>query len=221
MVKDTERFEFKWIGKSNAKRTAFMPSRDALVYDGSRSVSPEHADGNMIIEGENLEVLKCLLSAYRERVKCIYIDPPYNTGKDFVYSDKWDESKEDYWEHIGVTANGVKVDSNTDASGRHHSNWLNMMYSRLLLARQLLREDGVIFISVDDNEVTHLRKLCDEVFGEDNFAANRREQVPVMVNDTAFSVLLPILKLCHLPISAFTLVDVTILKQSVEIWNWP
>jgi adenine-specific DNA-methyltransferase len=123
----------------------------------------------MIIEGENLESLKVLLSGYRERIKCIYIDPPYNTGKDFVYSDKWDESKEEYWEHIGVIQDGVKVDTNLETSGRFHSNWLNMMYSRLLLARQLLREDGVIFISIDDNEVHHLRKLCDEVFGEDNF----------------------------------------------------
>jgi len=125
----------------------------------------------MIIEGENLETLKCLLAGYRERIKCIYIDPPYNTGKDFVYSDKWNENKEDYWEHIGVTENGVKVDTNADTSGRYHSNWLNMMYSRLLLARQLLREDGVIFISIDDNEVHHLRKLCNEVFSEENFVA--------------------------------------------------
>ena len=169
LVKETERFEFKWFGKSEAKRNAFTPSKATLVYDQERSVNPEYADGNMIIEGENLETLKCLLAGYRERVKCIYIDPPYNTGKDFVYSDKWDESKEEYWEHIGVIQDGVKVDTNLETSGRFHSNWLNMMYSRFLLARQLLREDGVIFISIDDNEVHHLRKLCDEVFGEDNF----------------------------------------------------
>lgn len=171
LVKETERFEFKWFGKSEAKRNAFTPSKATLVYDAGRSVNPEYADGNMIIEGENLETLKCLLAGYRERVKCIYIDPPYNTGKDFVYSDKWDESKEDYWEHIGVIQDGVKVDTNLETSGRFHSNWLNMMYSRLLLARQLLREEGVIFISIDDNEVHHLRKLCDEVFGEENFAS--------------------------------------------------
>ncbi|MFC1484966.1 site-specific DNA-methyltransferase [bacterium] len=169
LIKDTERFEFKWFGKTGAKRTAFTPSKATLIYDEGKSVNPENADGNMIIEGENLETLKCLLSAYRERVKCIYIDPPYNTGKDFVYSDKWNEEKETYWEHIGVTQNGVKVDTNTDSSGRYHSNWLNMMYSRLLLARQLLKDDGVIFISIDDNEVHHLRKLCDEIFGEENF----------------------------------------------------
>ncbi len=172
LVHETERFEFKWFGKSDAKRTAFIPSKATLIYDEDQSVYPDDADGNMIIEGENLESLKCLLSAYRERIKCIYIDPPYNTGKDFVYSDKWDTSKQNYWEHIGVTENGVKVDSNTDSSGRYHSNWLNMMYSRLLLARQLLSEDGVIFISIDDNEVYHLRKVCDEIFGEDNFVVN-------------------------------------------------
>ncbi len=169
LVKEAERFEFKWFGKSEAKRNAFTPSRATLVYDEARSVNPEFADGNMIIEGENLETLKCLLAGYRERVKCIYIDPPYNTGNDFVYSDRWDETRENYWEHIGVAKDGVKMDTNAESSGRYHSNWLNMMYSRLLLARQLLREDGVIFISIDDNEVHHLRKLCDEVFGEQNF----------------------------------------------------
>jgi len=168
-VKETERFEFKWYGKSEAKRTAFTPSRAALVYDEARSVNPMAANGNMIIEGENLEVLKCLLSAYREKIKCIYIDPPYNTGKDFVYSDKWDESKQNYWDHIGVTVDGIKTDSNTESSGRYHSNWLNMMHSRLLLARQLLKDDGAIFISIDNNETHNLRKLCDEIFGEDNF----------------------------------------------------
>lgn len=172
LVKETERFEFRWFGKSEAKRNAFTPSKAALVYDETRSVNPEYADGNMIIEGENLETLKCLLSAYREQVKCIYIDPPYNTGKDFVYSDRWDETRENYWEHIGVTANGVKLDSNNETNGRYHSNWLNMIYPRLLLARQLLREDGVIFISIDDNEVHHLRKVCDEIFGEDNFISD-------------------------------------------------
>jgi len=169
LVKETERFEFKWFGKSEAKRNAFTPSKATFVYDDTRSVNPEYADRNMIIEGENLESLKCLLSAYREKVKCIYIDPPYNKDMDFVYSDRWDESKENYWEHIGVSQDGVFLDTNTNSSGRFHSNWLDMIYSRLLLARQLLQDDGVIFISIDDNEITHLKKLCDEVFGEDNF----------------------------------------------------
>lgn len=169
LVKETERFEFKWFGKSEAKRTAFTPSKATLAYDEKRSVNPEFADGNMIIEGENLETLKVLLAGYREKVKCIYIDPPYNTGKDFVYSDKWDVDKENYWEHIGVMNGGVQVDTNTETGGRYHSNWLNMLYPRLLLARQLLHNEGVIFVSIDDNEVYHLRKMCDEVFGEDNF----------------------------------------------------
>lgn len=167
-ISETERYEFRWFGKSNEKRKAFTPSNATLVYDDNRSVNPESTE-NLIIEGENLEVLKLLSTAYREKIKCIYIDPPYNTGKDFVYSDNFTQDKKAYWEDAGIVENGVKIDTNTETDGRFHSNWLNMMYSRLLIARQLLREDGVIFISIDDNEVHHLRKLCDEVFGEENF----------------------------------------------------
>ena len=167
-VSETERFEFRWFGKSEAKRNAFTPSNATLVFDEQRSLNPTESS-NIIIEGENLETLKLLSNSYRDQVKCIYIDPPYNTGKDFVYSDNFTEDKKPYWEQTGVTENGVKIDTNVDTDGRYHSNWLNMMYSRLLIARTLLREDGVIFISIDDNEVHHLRKLCDEVFGEDNF----------------------------------------------------
>jgi adenine-specific DNA-methyltransferase len=170
-VNETERYEFRWFGKSQAKRNAFTPSDATLVYDEDRSVNPESTE-NLIIEGENLEVLKLLSGSYREKVKCIYIDPPYNTGKDFVYSDNFTQDKKGYWEDAEVLENGVKIDTNTETDGRYHSNWLNMMYSRLLISRQLLKEDGVIFISIDDNEVHHLRKLCDEVFGEDNFVAN-------------------------------------------------
>jgi adenine-specific DNA-methyltransferase len=167
-INETERYEFRWFGKSQAKRNAFTPSNATLVFDKKRSVNPDQAE-NLIIEGENLEVLKLLSSAYREKVKCIYIDPPYNTGKDFVYSDNFTQDKRAYWEDAGVTEEGVKVDTNTETDGRYHSNWLNMMYSRLLVARQLLKEDGAIFISIDDNELHNLRKLCDEVFGEENF----------------------------------------------------
>jgi len=163
-----ERFDFSWWGKAAAKRKAFAPTTAALRYDEARSVNPELANGNAIIEGENLEVLKLLLSAYRGQVKCIYIDPPYNTGNDFVYKDNFAEGISAYWEQTGVTQNGVKLSTNTRADGRFHSNWLNMIYPRLLVARQLLREDGVIFVSIDDNEVTHLRKVMDEVFGEGN-----------------------------------------------------
>lgn len=170
-VNETERYEFRWFGKSAAKRKAFAPSNATLVFDEKRSVNSSETD-NLIIEGENLEVLKLLSTAYREKVKCIYIDPPYNTGKDFVYSDNYSQDKKAYWEDAGVIEEGLKIDTNTETDGRYHSNWLNMMYSRLLIARQLLREDGVIFISIDDNEVHHLRKMCDEIFGEDNFISN-------------------------------------------------
>ena len=171
LAPESERFEFRWFGKADAKRNAFTPTLASLEYDHGRSVNPELAEGNAIIEGENLEVLKCLLAAYRNRIKCIYIDPPYNKDKDFVYSDVWKVDKETYWKHIGVTVDGVKIDTNTKADGRFHSNWLNMLYPRLLAARQLLSNDGVIFISIDDSEVHNLRKMCDEVFGEENFFA--------------------------------------------------
>ncbi len=166
-----ESFDFKWWGKSAAKRRAFTPTTAALRYDATRSVNPDKAGGNAIIEGENLEVLKLLLSAYRGQVKCIYIDPPYNTGNDFVYKDNFAEGQRAYWEQTGVTQGGVKMSTNTKSDGRFHSNWLNMIYPRLLVTRQLLREDGVIFVSIDDNEVTHLRKVMDEVFGEVNFVS--------------------------------------------------
>ena len=171
LVTEAERYDFRWYGKTRSKRNAFTPSRAALVHDPARSVNPDKANGNLIIEGENLEVLKLLTSAYRERVKCIYIDPPYNTGNDFVYSDNFAESQKPYWEQTSVTQNGVKVDSNTNSDGRFHSNWLSMMQSRLLVARYLLRRDGVIFISIDDNEASNLRRVMDEVFGSENFIA--------------------------------------------------
>ena len=167
-VNETERYEFRWFGKSNAKREAFTPTDATLVYDETRSVNPSESE-NLIIEGENLAVLKLLSQSYREQVKCIYIDPPYNTGNDFVYSDNFNQDRKEYWEDAEITENGFKIDTNTETDGRFHSNWLNLMYSRLLIARQLLKEDGVIFISIDDNEVHHLRKLCDDVFGEENF----------------------------------------------------
>ena len=168
-VNETERYEFRWFGKSDAKRKAFTPTRATLTYDERRSVNPE-ASENVIIEGENLKVLKLLLRSYREQIKCIYIDPPYNTGKDFVYSDNYTEDRVPYWKQTGVMDDhGVKMDTNADTDGRFHSNWMNMMFSRLLVARQLLKPDGVIFISIDDNEVHNLRRLCNEVFGAENF----------------------------------------------------
>ncbi len=167
---ETERYEFRWFGKSAAKRNAFSPTRATLHYDPTRSVNADKTE-NIIIEGENLEVLKILQQGYREKVKCIYIDPPYNTGEDFLYDDDFKEGKEAYWEHTGVKKEGVTLDTNTVNEGRFHSNWLDMMYPRLLVARTLLRPDGVIFISMDDHEIHHLRKICDEIFGEENFVA--------------------------------------------------
>lgn len=134
-VTETERFEFRWFGKSEAKRNAYTSSNATLIFDEQRSVNPTESE-NIIIEGENLEVLKLLSNSYRDQVKCIYIDPLYNTGKDFVYSDNYTEDKKPYWEQTGVTENGLKIDTNVDTDGRYHSNWLNMMYSRLLLARR-------------------------------------------------------------------------------------
>ena len=169
LITESERYDFRWYGKTASKREAFTPSRAALVYDPDRSVNPDKASGNLIIEGENLEVLKLLNCAYRERIKCIYIDPPYNTGKDFVYSDRFAEGQKPYWEQTGVTESGVKVDSNSNSDGRFHSNWLSMMHSRLLVARYLLTHDGIIIVSISDHELQSLLRLLHEVFGEENF----------------------------------------------------
>ena len=170
-VDETERYEFRWFGKSKAKRNAFMPTRATLHFDEERSVNADTTE-NIIIEGENLEALKILLNGYRNKIKVIYIDPPYNTGEDFLYNDNFSEGRQSYWERTEQSEDGISLDSNSDASGRFHSNWLDMMYSRLLVARNLLSPDGVIFISIDDHEAHHLRKICDEVFGEENFKAN-------------------------------------------------
>ncbi len=170
-IEETERYEFRWFGKSKAKRNAFTPTRATLHYDAERSVNADKTE-NIIIEGENLEVLKILQQGYREKIKCIYIDPPYNTGEDFLYNDDFKEGKEAYWERIGQKEDGVILDTNTENDGRFHSNWLDMMYSRLLVARTLLKPDGVIFISMDDHEIHHLRKICDEIFGQGNLLSN-------------------------------------------------
>jgi adenine-specific DNA-methyltransferase len=125
---------------------------------------------NLMIEGDNLEVLKLLQKSYSGKVKMIYIDPPYNTGNDFVYSDDYRDGVKNYLNITGqVDGNGQKISSNTEASGRFHTNWLNMMYPRLKVARNLLRDDGIILISLDDGEIDNLRKLCSEIFGEENF----------------------------------------------------
>ncbi|MBK9189930.1 MAG: site-specific DNA-methyltransferase [Phycisphaerales bacterium] len=167
-----ERYSFTWNGKSKARRVAQTPSTGAL-----RPVSPESADWdstrNLFIEGDNLEVLKLLQKAYHRRVKMIYIDPPYNTGGDFIYPDDYTENIGTYLRYTGqISDSGFRVSANAETSGRFHTNWLNMMLPRLKLARNLLRDDGVLFVTIDDHEVHNLRYLCDEVFGEENFLAS-------------------------------------------------
>lgn len=167
-VGETERYEFRWFGKSKAKRDAFTPTDATFIFDEKRSFNPENSE-NFIIEGENLEALKLLSNSYREKIKCIYIDPPYNTGEDFVYSDNYSEDRKVYWQDAEIVESGLKVDTNTETDGRFHSKWLSMLYSRLLMARTLLSPDGAIFVSIGDEEYHNLRRLMDEVFGQENY----------------------------------------------------
>jgi adenine-specific DNA-methyltransferase len=167
-----ERYNFTWNGKGRALRLSQTPSLGTLRPCKEESKDWDTTE-NLYIEGDNLEVLKLLQKSYHSKVKMIYIDPPYNTGKDFIYPDDFHDSLENYKEITGqVDGEGNRISTNTEASGRYHTDWLNMMYPRLRLARNLLANDGVIFISIDDNEVDNLKKICNEVFGEDNFIAN-------------------------------------------------
>lgn len=180
---DFEKYKFEWKGKSECLRLAQKRSTGTLRPCREESVNFDDTE-NVYIEGDNLEVLKLLQTAYYNKIKMIYIDPPYNTGNDFVYEDDFADPMARYKE---VTQQTTK--SNPETMGRYHTNWLNMMYPRLRLAANLLRDDGVIFISIDDNEVHNLRKLCDEVFGEENRVAEIPWQSRASVqNDTDFSV---------------------------------
>ncbi len=164
-----ERYGMDWPGKKEALRLIQTPSAATLKPCREESVNFDTTE-NLFIEGDNLEVLKLLQKSYYGKIKMIYIDPPYNTGKEFIYPDNFSESLETYLEYAGlIDGDGKKFSTNTANEGRFHTKWLNMMYPRLYLARNLLRDDGVIFISIDDNEVNNLRKLCDEIFGEENF----------------------------------------------------
>ena len=164
-----ERYGMNWPGKADCFKTIQQPSMATLVPAKTESVAWDTTE-NLIIEGDNLEVLKLLQKSYLGRVKMIYIDPPYNTGNDFIYPDNYTESLDTYLRYTGqVDSEGRKYSTNTEADGRFHSKWLNMMYPRLFLARNLLRDDGVVFISIDDTEIDNLRRLCNEVFGEENF----------------------------------------------------
>src|SRR3989442_7432283 len=166
-----ERYGLAWPGKAECFKVIQTPSLGTLLPCPEESVNFDTSE-NLIIEGDNLEVLKLLQKAYLGKVKMIYIDPPYNTGSDFIYPDDYTESLQTYLEYTGqVDAEGRKFGTNAEADGRFHSKWLTMMYPRLYLARNLLREDGVIFISISDHEVAALRFLLNEIFGEQTFSA--------------------------------------------------
>jgi adenine-specific DNA-methyltransferase len=175
-----EHFGLSWPGKREARRLAAMPSKGTLGLQPGEGVN-EDSTHNIFIEGDNLEVLKLLQKSYAGRVKMIYIDPPYNTGNDFVYPDDYKEPLEAYLKRTGqMDEAGKALTTNSKASGRFHSSWLSMIYPRLYLARQLLRDDGIIFVSIDDHEMSHLQMLMNEVFGEENFLVCiiwRRRQV--------------------------------------------
>lgn len=166
-----ERYNFTWNGKTKAMQLAQQPTTNTLKPNKEKSKTWDETQ-NLYIEGDNLEVLKVLQKSYANKVKLIYLDPPYNTGKDFVYKDNFENSLENYLEQTGqVNSEGNKLAVNVEMSGRFHTDWLNMMYPRLKLARNLLTEDGVVFISIDDSEQANLKKMCDEIFGENNFLA--------------------------------------------------
>jgi adenine-specific DNA-methyltransferase len=167
-----EKYGLNWHGKRRARQLALTPSAGTLRPCPEESIDWGTTQ-NLMIEGDNLEVLKLLQKSYAGKVKLIYIDPPYNTGKDFVYADSFNDSMKNYLEFTKQRDEGGRhVSSNTEASGRFHTNWLNMLYPRLILARNLLREEGAIFVSLDDGESSQCRAIMDEIFGSENFVAN-------------------------------------------------
>ena len=169
-VESEEKYGLNWHGKRRARQIALTPSTGTLRPCPEQSVEWDTTQ-NLMIEGDNLEVLKLLQKSYAGKVKLIYIDPPYNTGKDFVYPDNFQDNIKNYLELTGQTESGRKISSNTDASGRFHTDWLNMIYPRLKLAHSLLQSDGVVFVSIADHEIHNLRAAMNEVFGEENFIA--------------------------------------------------
>lgn len=167
-----ERYQFTWPDKRNAIRLANAPTTDTLRPCREESVDFDITQ-NLYIEGDNLQVLKLLRENYHGKVKMIYIDPPYNTGNDFVYNDNFDQDKQEYVHNSGqYDEQGNQLVTNTESNGRFHTDWLNMIYPRLKVAKDLLSEDGVIYISLDDNEIYNLKKICDEIYGESNFVSN-------------------------------------------------
>lgn len=166
-----EFYELQWSGKRNARRLAVLPAKGTLQLIENEGVNESNTK-NVIIEGENLEVLKSLNKSYANKVKVIFIDPPYNTGNDFVYKDNYKEPLEKFLQETKQADEDGLLTSNPKAGGRFHANWLNMMYPRLKLAKSMLRSDGCIFVSIDDNEQANLKIIMDEIFGEENFIAN-------------------------------------------------
>jgi len=164
-----ERYGMNWPGKADCFRAIQQPSIATLVPARDESIDFDTTE-NMFIEGDNLEVLKLLQKSYLGKIKMIYIDPPYNTGNEFIYPDNYGENLQTYLEYTGqIDSEGRKFGTNADTDGRFHSKWMNMMYPRLFLAKNLLKEDGIIFISIDDHEIDNLKKICNEIFGEENF----------------------------------------------------
>ena len=188
-ITDTEeKYGLNWHGKRRARQLALTPSNGTLRPCPDESVDWDTTQ-NLMIEGDNLEVLKLLQKSYAGKVKLIYIDPPYNTGKDFVYPDNFQDNIQNYLELTGQVEGGQKISSNTEASGRFHTNWLNMMYPRLKLAWDLLHRDGAIFISIHHKELAHLLRVCSELYGEENFVGLvtwKARVKPVNVGDAKY-----------------------------------
>ena len=166
-----EKYGLNWHGKKKARQIALTPSTGTLLPCPEESINWDTTQ-NIFIEGDNLEVLKLLQKSYANKVKMIYIDPPYNKEKDFIYPDKFQDDLRTYLKYTGqIDDEGFKLSSNTESIGRKHTRWFNMMYPRLKLAKNLLSKDGSIFISIDDNEVIGLKSICNEIFGAENFVA--------------------------------------------------
>ena len=184
-----ERYQFTWPEKRRAILAANAPINKTLRPCREESVDFDNTE-NLYIEGDNLEVLKLLQETYLGKVKMIYIDPPYNTGRDFVYNDNFRQSAQEYIVNSGqLDSEGNRLEINSSSEGRYHTNWLNMMYPRLKLAKDLLSDDGVIFISIDENEVRNLMEICNEIFGENNLVADIPWQSRASIqNDTDFSI---------------------------------
>ena len=165
-----EHYSFSWMGRNESIKKIQNKTTGTLISQNNESINFDDTE-NIFVEGENLEVLKLLQKSYSGKVKMIYIDPPYNTGHDFIYKDDFSNSLESYLEQTEQSKKGLKLTSNPETSGRFHSDWMSFMYSRLFLARIFLKDDGIIFVSIDDNEVNNLRNLMNEIFGEENFLA--------------------------------------------------